>query len=66
METFFHAEKRIQTLSIFQQTSVLAKSALLELPVADVRLLISETVETEWFQQSTNSFSDVPNIKRPG
>lgn len=65
METFFHPVKRIQTLSIFQQTSVLAKSALLELPVADVRLLISETVETEWFQQSTNSFSDVPNIKRP-
>lgn len=64
MQTFFHPVKKcFYPLSLFQQSSVLAKSALLEVPVANVRLLISGTVETVWFQQSTNSFSNVPNIE---
>ena len=50
-------------LSLVQQSSVLVTSVQTELPVANVSLFISGTVKTVRFQLSTNSFSDVPNIK---
>lgn len=47
-EDIFPSSENIRIHSLYQKTSVLANSILLELPLADVRLLIS-TVETVWF-----------------
>lgn len=47
-EDIFPSSENIRIRSLYQKTLVLANSILLELPLADVRLLIS-TVETVWF-----------------